>query len=244
MNLVNRLLLFFGVLLFCPACVIDLDDDFNGDCVRGRGDLIAVDLNLADFSGIQLEIDAQVILRQGSSQSVTIEAEENIIDLIDLDVRNDIWEIDFEDCVRDYDNIRIFIEMPNISRLTVTGSGLIRGDNLFEVDEIDLIISGSGDIDLAVNADFIDGKISGSGKTYLEGNANRFDFEISGSGDYRAFNLNALRGDIEIRGSGDAEVRVEEELDVEIRGSGDVFYRGFPVLDVQILGSGQVINAN
>ena len=242
------LLMLFAVLLL-PACVIDIDDnDFDDDgfnnCIRGEGGTVTADLNLNEFNGIKLEVDAEVFLTQGNNQSVTVEAEDNIIDVLDLDVQNNIWKIEFDQCVRDHDDIRIFITMPNIRFLSITGSGLIRGENNFNVNNIDLRISGSGDMDLALDAANVDARISGSGKMFLEGNTEEFDFSIAGSGDYRAFDLNAERGDIEVTGSGDSEVRVNDFLDIEINGSGDVYYKGFPALDVEINGSGRVVNSN
>ena len=244
----NWILCLLCVCLFLPACIVEINDDddggFNNNCIRGQGGIVSADFNLDYFVGIKLQVNARVFVTQGSDQTVRVEAEQNIIDLLELDVQNDIWEIEFNECVRDHDVISIFIQMPDIRFLSVSGPGVIRGENLFEVNEIDLRISGSGDMDLALNADHIDSRISGSGKMFLEGNTEEFDFDISGSGDYRAFNLTALRGDIDVSGSGDSEVRVEDDLDIQINGSGDVYYRGFPALDVAINGSGRVINAN
>ncbi len=237
-------ILAFAVLLL-PGCVIDLDDDdgFN-NCISGRGGTITADLDLNNFEGIKLKVDAVVFIAQGNNQSVVIEAEENIINEIELDVQNDIWDIEFNDCVNNHDDIRIFITMPYIRFLAVSGSGVIRSENIFDLGNLDWRVSGSGYIDWALNAQNIDSRISGSGKVFLEGNTEEFDFQISGSGDYRAFNLNAIEGDIRVSGSGDAEVRVADFLDVEINGSGDVFYKGFPALNVDISGSGSVIDAN
>ncbi len=239
----NWIYLILATVLFLPGCVIDVDvddDDFN-NCLAGQGSTVVADFDLDEFSGIKLEIDAEVFVTQGNNQSVSIEAEQNIIDEMELDIRNDNWTIEFDDCVRRHDDIRIFITIPDLRLLSISGSGLIRGENIFDVDDLKLKISGSGDIDIAVDADKIDAEITGSGKMLLEGLTNDFDFEISGSGDFRAFNLESLKGDIEVFGSGDSEVRVLDFLDIEINGSGDVYYKGFPALDVEINGSGLVI---
>ncbi|MEM8909468.1 MAG: head GIN domain-containing protein [Bacteroidota bacterium] len=248
MTKTNWILLLFACLLLGPGCVIDIDDnDDDGafdNCISGRGETISREVSMAEFIGIKLEIDAEVFVTQGNTQSVLIEAEQNIFNLIELDVQNDIWEIEFDECVRDYDDIQIFITLPTIRLLSIAGSGLIRGENLFEVNRIDLDILGSGDIDVAIDALEVDAEIAGSGKMFLEGNAEEFDFETSGSGDFRAFDLSTQEGKVELNGSGDAEVQVANLLDIEINGSGDVYYRGFPALDVQISGSGRVVNAN
>ena len=120
--------------------------------------------------------------------------------------------------------MRIFITLPDFDLINISGSGEIISETFLNVDDIDLTISGSGDIDLGIEADDIKSSISGSGNILLEGTADEIDFRISGSGDYGAFNLDSNRAYIEIIGSGDAEVYVGEQLDVKISGSVDVMY--------------------
>ena len=213
MKKANWMLMFLLPLLIGSGCVIDIndddsdDDDNFGNCLFGEGDVVTEVLNIDDFDGIKLMVDADVFITQGSEQKVEITAEQNIIDEIERDVRNETWEIEFDRCVIRHDDIQIFIVMENIELLSISSSGFIRGENNFNVDDIDLRITGSGDMDLALEATDVDGEITGSGKIFLEGITDDFDIDISGSGDYRAFDLIANRGDIRITGSGDSEVR-------------------------------------
>ncbi len=250
MKKTNWILMLLFPLLIGSACVVEIDDDASddddnfGNCLFGEGDAVTEVLNIDEFDGIKLKINADVFITQGPEQKVEITAEQNIIDEIERDVRSGTWEIEFDECVVRHDDIEIFIEMENIELLSILGSGLIRGENNFNVEDIDLRIAGSGDIDIALDATDIEGEITGSGNVALEGSTDKFDLGISGSGDYRAFDLTANKGDIKITGSGDADVRVNDELDIRITGSGDVRYKGFPTLDAEVTGSGRVINAN
>lgn len=214
------------------------------DCERGNGVTVRETLKPSGFDEIRLTITADVYLTQGDEFLVEVEGEENIIDLIDEDVRRDQWTIRFERCVRRHEKLAFYITLPELRAVSVSGSGEIVGETPFEVDNLDLSISGSGDIDLDVEGSAIDAGISGSGKIYLEGIVNNLNMAISGSGDLRAFNLETDNAEIRISGSGDAEVFVNNFLEVVISGSGDVYYKGSPGLDVRTSGSGQVIDAN
>lgn len=234
------------ILLFVPGCFLDFDDDddFFG-CVNGDGAIVSEEISLRDFDGIELKISADVYIRQGAEQKVIIEGQRNIIDEIERDVDNGIWRIDTDRCVRyDNDDLRIYITIPDITLLRISGSGDIISENTLVTDDIELTISGSGTIDAALDSDDINAKISGSGDMILEGRADVLTFTISGSGDLHAFNLQLRAANITISGSGDADVRVSDELDVRISGSGDVSYKGNPQIDANISGSGRVINAN
>ncbi len=227
------------------SCFIDVDDDdgFFG-CVDGDGPIVEQTLTLDEFSGIELNLPIEVILTQGDVQQVVVEGKQNIIDELERDVRSGVWEIETRDCVRDIGNMKIFITIPEIRELSIAGSGEIFGDNVFIVNDVELQISGSGDMDLAMEGDDFEAVITGSGNIKLEGIADELDLKITGSGDISAFDMDALRARVEITGSGNAEVSVQDELDVKISGSGDVRYKGTPSLDVSISGSGRVVDAN
>lgn len=231
--------------LILNSCIIDFDGDGIGNsCIRGSGPSVVETLDLNEFDGIGLRISANVFITQGPIFEVRAEGQANVIRELELDVRNGFWEIDFDRCIRNEDDLRIFITMPNITELQISGSGDIFGENIFIVDDVDLRISGSGDMDLALEGDDINTIISGSGDMRLEGIADDISIQISGSGDVFAFGLAGSSADIDIRGSGDAEVFVSSALDVRISGSGDVFYKGDPIIDSRINGSGEIINAN
>jgi hypothetical protein len=236
------LALFFAVFAI-PACDIDDDGPFWGDCKRGQGPEVEVALNMPEFTGVRLSSSVDVFITQGPNFEVIAKGEENIIDELELDVQNDVWDIEFDRCVRDFD-LKLYITMPIIRSVSNSGSGNIRGENFFNVQDIVLRVSGSGDIDLGLVAEEIDGKISGSGDILLEGEAQNLDFDISGSGDLKAFNLVTQTADINISGSGDASVRVLEVLDARISGSGDIYFKGNPVINLNRTGSGNVVDAN
>lgn len=235
-----------ALLAFIPGCFIDFDDDNDiFGCVDANGSIVSEQLNLSNFRGIDLRIAGKVYIKQGNNQRVIIEAPRRLIDELDLGIRDGVWEIETDRCVRyDDDDLRIFITLPDVRSLRVAGSGDIISENTLVTDDLDLSISGSGTIDAAVDSDDINAKISGSGDIYLEGIADVLDFTISGSGDFRTFDVNAKAAKISISGSGDAEVRVSNNLDVRISGSGDVKYKGNPIINTQISGSGRVLNAN
>ena len=221
------------------------DDDGLFNCERGEGEKVARTLDITDFSGVELDIAADVYITQGDTYEVIAEGQDNILNELEARVEGNVWHIKFDDCVRNYDGLDIFITMPEIDYLSVDGSGDIIGENFFEIEDIEMKICGSGNIDIGIEeGDDIDAKISGSGKIKLEGTAQKLDFKISGSGDLRAFDLELEKADINISGSGDAEVFVTDDLDIKITGSGDVYYKGNPDIDVSITGSGDVVNAN
>jgi hypothetical protein len=245
--------------LFGTSC----DDLVDGVCENGEGPIETVTLNVPNFDAIVLKNSADVIITPGATQEVKVSGELNIIDLLDTDVDNGVWDIRFTKCVRNMDDMTIYITVPELVSVKVDGSGDITGDGLFTTKNFDAEINGSGDIDMDVDATEVSATIDGSGDLSLGLSADRLFSTIAGSGDLELSGLVALhdhsvRGSgstyayemesyecvVNTAGSGDTKVTVSDKLTVSIDGSGDVYYKGNPSLDVRIDGSGEVIDAN
>ncbi len=250
MKQISKLLAVVAVLSFSlPSCYFDFDDDgrgpdFSNNCEEGFGSTVTQELNLSDFTGFELNVAAQVYLQEGDELEVTVRGQENIIDELETRVRNDIWEIEFDDCVEDSDVLRIFITAPGLNFIANNGSGKIQSEDILRINDLEIKNNGSGEIQLSVEADIINARNTGSGKLEIEGVATTLDANLRGSGDLLAFDLLARDGQVEIDGSGDAQVNISDFLEIMIEGSGDVYYKGDPDLKVTTRGSGKVFNAD
>ncbi|MEO0468485.1 MAG: head GIN domain-containing protein [Bacteroidota bacterium] len=232
-------------------------------CEQGEGPVVVQTLNIDPMTGFRLDVSAEVFISEGATQSVEVHAQQNIIDLLETDVQNDIWDIDIPGCVNTDEEIEIYITLPKLEYAKIAGSGDVVGQTSFTTDDLELDISGSGYIELDVDAQSVSTKISGSGDVVLDldtddlisritgsgkltyaGTATTHDSRSSGSGKLFAYDLITDESLIRINGSGDAEVYADQTLDVNIAGSGNVSFKGNAALEVNITGSGKVIDAN
>jgi hypothetical protein len=218
--------------------------DHHPFCKNGRGSRITQHIGLNDFDGVSLGLDATVWIAQGSESDITINAQENILDELDLRVRNNTLFITTDRCIWDHSPIEIFITIPEVKHLILSGAGQIVGENKFTSENIEILVSGSGSIALSLESGRVESTITGSGDLMLEGTANVASHRISGSGNLRAFDLKSTTAEIIVSGSGRAQVWVTNYLAVNISGSGQVFYHGTPTMDLNISGSGKVVDAN
>lgn len=198
------------------------------------------------FTALTLNVPGTVYLTQASTQKVELKGSEETLDKIELEVRNGRLIIKTQDNGswfrwNDLGDFEIYISVNELKQIHVAGSGRIYGENTFKTDEMELDISGSGKMELKVDAKYVDASISGSGDMEIEGNTSELEVRISGSGDIHAEDLVSKSCEARISGSGKCEVNVAERLDVRISGSGSVYYRGNPNhVDSSTSGSGKV----
>lgn len=235
--------LMIALVAILPMTLVSCQDDFMFG-VSGQGEIVKQTVQIEDFDGFVSTIAADIFITQGDEQEVVIEAQQNIIDEINLDrVDNGIWTIHFRHNVHYARPIKIYITMPTLTKAGITGSGDIEGVTAFTgLDRLKLFITGSGSIDLDSDSEEIDAEITGSGDMKLYGSTERVDLLISGSGGFLGKDLKTAEAEITITGSGNARLNVEEYLKVFIAGSGTIYYIGNPEVDLHISGSGNVIH--
>lgn len=229
--------------------------------VQGNGVLDEKVIESSDFTQVQSEGEYNLVFVQDSVNTIIIEAEENIIPLIDVYFRNDKLFIENDDDYKLNLNllINITIHHQGISEVDFSGAGSIDLNELISNDNFVLVISGSGNATGSIDASLIeinvsgtgnvsttikgnelDASVSGTGNFNFEGEANSGEFSISGVGNVIASELLLDNCYVEILGTGDCYFSVSDFLDVVISGVGDIYYKGDPQIQRRITGLGSI----
>jgi hypothetical protein len=229
-------------LLLAGVLLISCSSDYPFfSSVKAEGPIVREKIKLDEFNSINLMISGNIQIQQGEVQEVEIEAPRNLIDIMNKDVDDKNWKIKFDKNVRYAEKITLYITVKELTSAAVSGSGSIKGISDFKTNKTgSFIISGSGNIEIAMDCPEMEAVISGSGNIQLSGLTSDMDAAISGSGDIHAEKLKAKDVAIAISGSGDGYFDVTESLKVSILGSGSVFYDGTPKIEASITGSGKV----
>jgi hypothetical protein len=209
--------------------------------VRGSGDIVTEERDVSDFHRVNLSGIGDLIISQGDEESLTIEADDNIIQLIETDVSGGELTIQFK---RGYSfvpntSIKFYLMVKELDKISLSGAGKTICDN-FEAEELEFDISGAGDIDFDISAADTKVYLSGAGDISLSGEVDRQKIRLSGVGNYNGKDLESRICDITVSGAGSATVNVSEELDVNISGVGNVNYTGSPRVEQEISGLGRI----
>lgn len=250
-----------GVAMFLTSC-----EGTWPNCVDGNGVIITETRDVSDFTNVESNGEFDVFIYPGNEREVIVEADENLMGLIITRVSGDnlIIETRRGNCIRSSENVRVTVNVPDLSHIDLNGSGNIWCDSLstssfeteldgsgtiqcvhMQVPEMDIDLDGSGNIEMDGTYTTVKAVIDGSGEITLSGISPDADFLINGSGNIRADELETNTCYARITGSGSIYTWVEELLDVNISGSGNVYYYGeSPLVNTRITGSGQVIKKN
>ncbi len=223
------------IALLIISCDNDVNVDFpdfpnfppnSTNCLAGQGAIVSETRTITDdFNSINSFIFGDIFITQGPKEDIRIEGQQNIIDQINTDVVNGELRLTLDRCVSIGQAVKVYVVVPEIESLTLLGVGDIIAQNDFDLSELNITLTGTGDI-------------------RLRGNSSNLDILLTGVGDVKAFEMTSDICEVRISGVGDTEVSVNDELNVTITGTGDLYYKGNPTITSTITGSGTIIDAN
>ena len=212
-----------------PALASPLDW-ISGNSIQGSGKLQKQTREVGSFHGVALNVPGNVELRIGNTDSVTIEADDNILPLIDTAVENGTLRIRPAKRNANFrqSSLTIVIQARQVERISVGGSGSITATGL-RAEKLRFDVGGSGSIDARdLDSRAVAVAIGGSGNFKASGKTQQLTASIGGSGNIQAGRLAAREVQVSIGGSGEAQVWAKDDLSISIGGSGEVSYYGDP----------------
>lgn len=210
-------------ILTLPAIVVALLLFTACNVVPGSGRAATETRDVSGFSKIDLDGSGEVTIEQTGTESLTIEADDNVLPNLTSDVDSGTLKLSTKPgtSVNSRTPVRYRVTVKDLSELVLSGSGAIAASKL-EVPELRVDISGSG-------------TVTAAGSTISQ------DVTLSGSGTYAAAGFTSEAAKVRLSGSGAVTVSVNADLDVDISGSGTVTYSGDATVKQSISGSGELV---
>jgi len=224
---------------------IFVNNDFHmGPSVRGSGNVIISTREVSDFTAIEMNYPAQIIITQGTSVSVKIEAEDNILPGLQTRVQNDTLEISYKVTNGKYVNptkpVKIMISVKDLKDVNFGSAGELTLNGI-KTSNLNVSVSGAGDLKLnEITVEGLSVDLSGAGSISASGKADDFNLTISGFGSFNGKDLHSQTAQVDLSGAGSAIVWVDDKLDAQVSGVGSVNYYGSPSLTKQVSGVGSV----
>jgi len=244
-------------LVLCAGCRLEINEG-----VKGNGDVVTETRAFEGIDAVALRNQGDLIITLGDREELIIQAESNLIELLETEVDDGTLVLREKRGVRlrPTKPIRFALTVRSLEGIRNSASGDITAPRL-RAERMDIRLSGSGDLDLrgletgecvvritgsgdatidALEAVSLAVRQSGSGDLEIGvGAADSFEAHLSGSGGCRAPELRTRQTTVRASGSGGISVHVEDDLEGHLSGSGGVRYSGDPKVDVSSSGSGR-----
>jgi hypothetical protein len=215
-------------------------------CAVGSRRVVTEEKKVSNFNEVDFATLGELTITQGDHESLTIEAESNIMRRIRTTVRDGTLYIEMRSSfpwvggVVPTKPIRYDLTVKELTALDLSGLGSIYAGSI-TADHLSLNLSGGGKVKIqALVADSLEVDLSGLGECELSGKVGRQEVILSGGGEYDAADLVSQRAEVHMSGLGNATVWATEALDIELSGGGQVEYYGNPSVTQDVSGLGKI----
>ncbi len=223
----------FLSIMACLVIIIVLGSCRNswGRRIRGNGNITTDARSVSDFKTVEVGGSINVYVSQGSPSSVKLEGDENILRYIEVVQDGDRLIVRNKDGynLEPTHEMKIYVTTPVYNKIETSGASDIIGQGkITNPEDLELRVSGAGDIKMELDAPRVKTEVSGSGSVSLKGETKEVEFDLSGVGSAHCYGLLAENARVEISGAGSADVYASVNLDAQVSGVGSVNYKGNP----------------
>lgn len=237
------------------ACAQSYSHHFNsgnswlgGKEVKASKNYVTKQIKVSDFNQIAVSGSLDVSYTQQSGKpKVEIYTSDNIVDLLDIYVKNGKLNLGFKKNVKvSYNKLEIRVTSEDLNAVNVAGSGDFKFTNGLKTDQLKMNVAGSGDItasNIQCSQEFT-ANVAGSGDIECKQlKAADMDISVAGSGDLKIENAQVTSANASVAGSGTVKISGSaDKANYSVAGSGDLYASDFKVQDISasVAGSGDI----
>jgi hypothetical protein len=219
-------------------------DVYFGPGEPGSGKVTMENRTVSNFHAIEISYPGEIVISQGTKESLEIEAEDNVLPGLKTEVRNGTLNIYYKSEKGKHVNatkpVKITIVVKDLDDVQFSSAGSL-SINGVKTDSLDFGLSGAGKVEMNdIETKDLKIDLSGAGSMDTSGIADKLDVNLSGAGSYDGGDLHSQTVKVNISGFGSATVWADDKLDANVSGAGSVNYYGSPSVSKNVSGVGGV----
>lgn len=176
--------------------------------IKGSGNAVTEERKIDYVSKIEVDGNFNIEIISGEVSSLNIDAEDNIIPIIETKVEDEKLTIKLKEKITNLREIKIKITLHDLVDLESDGKSFISVKGL-NTEELDVSSNGEGEISIEGKVDYLTVSLDGEGK-------------------FLAKDLQSKNAKVSLYGEGKAEINAKKSLKAKVKGEGSVDYYGDP----------------
>jgi Putative auto-transporter adhesin, head GIN domain len=232
-----KIIYFSFLLLIFNAC------NLVTNTVPAKGPIKKVDKTITDFSSIALSSGLDLEITMGTTESVSVEANDDILKYIIVEKKGSSLVMKKEDGINFERSakVKIYVTAKQLDALSCSGSSSITCTNTIQADKMDIAISGGGNIDATLSCKTLATALSGGSNLKLKGIVADYSLAASGSSEIEGYDMVVTNFTGEMSGSSTANITINGNITVAASGGSTIRYRGAGVISAKSLSGGSEI---
>ena len=205
------------------------------DGVKGNGNVIAKNRSISsDFVRIKASSGIDVYLTENGESGLVVEADENLHELIETEVKNGTLYIGTKKNIWSARAKKVHVSVEKLIELEVTSGAELTTENTLKADDLKIVATSGAEFNLHLNVNNLDCESSSGSNVNIDGEANNFKVSSSSGSVIDAFGLETLRCTAKASSGSNIKVSVDKSFDGNASTGANIQFKGNP----------EVINTN
>lgn len=207
--------LLFGSALFA-AVLFGATSQAQKQSIEGSGNIVTKEIPVKSFDALSAGGVFNVVLQQGTTEQVKIEAEDNIQPLFEVSNEGSTLKIGMKKDInlKHTRKMNVYVTFKNLKSLNISSVGNVTAKGSLSFSNLDLQNSSVGNVDLDLSTQKLTVKNSSVGSLKLSGKADNAVIKSNSVGSIDASDFVVQVMDIQNDGVGGARVNAVKELKV------------------------------
>jgi len=197
----------------------------------GSGNLETEEYAFTNFTEVEISTAFEFEIKQSSSYSINITADDNVIDYVQVSQVGQTLTIRLRRfAFLGPVTLRASVTMPQLHGLTVSGASRGTVSDFSSTEDLDITVSGASRVTGDITAGNVEFDISGASTIQLEGSANDMVASVSGASRFNLDDFTVNNADVDFSGASSGTVNLNGRLDADLSGASKLWYIGEPTM--------------
>ncbi|MBT3742417.1 MAG: DUF2807 domain-containing protein [Polaribacter sp.] len=217
------LTLLFIATLF-SSCAVDM---FNR--VNGNRNVVTEDRSTKEeFTKIKVSAGLELYISQGSKNQITVEADENLQEIIITEVSNGVLKIYSEKNIWKAKARKIFVTIKNLEAISATSGAAIYTEESLILNNLNINATSGAEINISIEVNTVETSATSGAKIKVSGvSINHISKATSGASIY-TYELRSKNVTVKVTSGANIDVFAYESIDAKATSGGDIDFKGDP----------------
>lgn len=224
MKTLTKLIAIVILFVTTTSCFID---GMTG--IKGNRNVVSEDRSISsNFNQIKVQQGIKLYITQDNSTELKVEADENIIDLLKTEIKDNELKIYFEKNVYRAKARNVYLTTSYFSKIKASSGSSVISENSIQTNSLDLDASSGSSMKIYANADKISTESSSGAHINVSGKSKTLICSASSGSSINAGDLKTKNATVKASSGANIDVNVTGELTAKASSGGDIDYEGNP----------------
>lgn len=221
---ITKILSILFIAIIFSSCNVNM---FNR--INGNGNVLSENRSAkAAFTKIKVSTGLDLYITQGSSNKITVEADENLLDLIITEIKDGVLVIYSEKNIWKAKAKKVYVTIENLEKLTATSGADVYAKETINAENIEISATSGADIRIALNATSVETNCTSGSDIEISGRSENHISKATSGASIDGYDLQSKNVIVKATSGADINVYASESIDAKATSGGDIDYKGNP----------------